>query len=133
MKIRKIKVQIIIKISPIFFNDPDTEINKRLSSYLFKYTYKLSGIPLCYKIVGVFPVGHIINDNEYVFLKSIVEFDLLCFKIGDILESEDGVSFGIIYAKINGEEFYTGKYKVEDIENNKEECSSILGSPVGTT
>ena len=116
MKILLLKLQIIIKISPKYFNDPDTEINIRLSSFLFKYSHKLEGIPLSY--------------NECIYLKTVVEFTFLSFKIGDVIYANEGVVFGIICAKIDGNDFYTGNLKIKDIDNTNGECSVIIGEMI---
>ncbi|KKO76709.1 hypothetical protein AAJ76_1000157322 [Vairimorpha ceranae] len=130
MKILLLKLQIIIKISPKYFNDPDTEINIRLSSFLFKYSHKLEGIPLSYKIIGIFPFGNIICDNECIYLKTVVEFTFLSFKIGDVVYANEGVVFGVICAKIDGNDFYTGNLKIKDIDNTNGECSVIIGEMI---
>jgi hypothetical protein len=127
MNLLKLKIQIMTKISPKYFSDPESEINKQLSSYLFKYTYKLSGIPLCYKIFGIYPIGNIICDNEAVFLKTIVEMDILKFSINDYLQAENGVVFGVVYVRVDGNEGYSGRFKVLDVDNTSEQCSMIVG------
>lgn len=130
MNLSKIKLQISTKISPKNFNNPEIEINKLLSLYLFKYTYKLLGIPLCYQIVGIYPIGNLILDNSCVFLTTVVEYDVLKIKIGDYLTSEEGYYFKIFSVIIDNDNNYTGRFKVIDINNTEEDFTYIIGEKV---
>lgn len=127
MKLHKVKLQISTKISPINFNNPEIEINKQLSSYLFKYTHKLAGIPLCYQIIGIYPIGNIILDNCGVFLTTVVEYDVLKFKIGDFLMLDNGYFFKLFNVVVSDDINFTGRIKVIDIDNNEEDLTSIIG------
>lgn len=130
MNLSKLKLQISTKISPVNFNNPEIEINKQLSSMLFKYSYKLLGIPLCYQIVGIYPVGNLILDNCCVFLTTVVEYDVLKIKVGDFITVNEGSYFKIFSVVIGDDRNYTGRIKVIDVDNLEDDFTCILGEKV---
>lgn len=128
--LKKIQVHISVKILPKYLNDPELAITKKLEKYLFKYSYRLGGLPVCFELLGVHPVGKIICDNESVFLTTSVDFYVFTFGISDVIDSEQGISLGVIYTNVNGNQDYTGKIKVVDITNGDEGSTVIYGIPI---
>ncbi|KAF9762066.1 DNA-directed RNA polymerase I subunit RPA43 [Nosema granulosis] len=127
--LKKIRVHISVRVLPRYLNDPELAVTRKLEKYLFKYSYKLGGLPVCFDLIGVYPIGNIICDNDSVFLTTSVDFYVFSFAISNVLESEKGITFGIIYTNVNGNQDYTGKIKVTDISNGEEGSTTIYGIP----
>lgn len=128
--LKKIRVHISVKVIPRYLNDPELAVTRKLEKYLFKYSYKLGGIPVCFNLIGVYPIGKIICDNDSVLLTTSVDFYVFTFKVLDILESNKGIAFGIIYTNVNGNQDFTGKIKVTDVSNGEEGSTTIYGVPL---
>lgn len=122
---KKVRTEIHFSIHPRYLSDPSQSIYNQLNSYLFKYSRSIGGFPLSFSLEGVTPWGKI-NDDGSVYVNTLVDFCILKLIPNNIIRSEDGIVMNVFPCVVDGNQSYTGEFRVCNIE----ERNKIMGTTI---
>lgn len=128
MLLKSIKIATPVEINPSLLSDPEKAINRKITSYLLKYSQKMEGIPLAFKVGGVTPTGMISPDSGGVLITTLIEYIVLKISPGSSITSIGGMVLGVFYVEVDGNEEYSGDFVVSEVKCRGNSPPTIIGT-----
>ncbi|KAG0438377.1 hypothetical protein DMUE_3128 [Dictyocoela muelleri] len=128
-KFKKMKITIMMDLSPTFIEDIGEGLHHNMQKYLLRYSEKLNGILLSYELLGVDRKFGISQHNGFLIVNCSMELLVLKIETGIVKLCDDKV-LGVFEVLKDGE---GDMIEINNIEFNDNFFVTIRGKTVKNT